>query len=114
MLHACCRSGGSTLTIGFSHAKYSRLSDVAGHARELDWNLTPQGLSWEWKILRPRLWWDLKGSHWERLANRRPKVFERLSQIDVRAHAEFLKILSAYRAKIILSVWLGVPVTKDH
>ena len=70
--------------------------------------------SWAWKVLRPRLIWDLKRTFWQQLAERRPRLYHGLDQVDVSAHASLLASLSSYHAKVICRVWAGIPMTRQH
>ena len=51
---------------------------------------------------------------WKMLAERRPRLYHGLDQVDVLSHSTFLAGLKSYHEKIILRVWAGMPMTRQH
>ena len=118
-----CEDWGTFLGNWTSWVRNSRISELRSYANSLGWSLDPTDIvtpfrmhswAWEWKVLRPRLAWDLKRTSWRQLAERRPRIYHGLDQVDVHAHANLLASLNSYHAKVIFRVWAGVPMTKQH
>ena len=103
--------------------KNSRISEIRKFATTLGWSFGVEGIvtpfrshswAWDWRVIRARLLGDLKRTHCLKLAERRPGIYAGLDTVDVKAHLAFLNTLKSYHAKIILRVWTGVPMTREH
>ena len=53
-----------------------------------------------------------KGS-FRRLEERRPRVYEGLTTVDVTQHKKLLREVSSYQASVLLRVWSGVAMTRE-
>ena len=83
--------------------RQSRWAMILKEIDRVDWKLTPLHLCIEdrelplsrpWSLLRPQILHELKKHSWKRLAERRPRPFGGLEDIDLASHTQLFKSLS--------------------
>ena len=103
--------------------KHSRLASLLRYFTTLGWEydgthvITKVGeldLRKKWSWVREDFLVIAKRDSFRRLAARRPRVFEGITDVDLVFHRKLLQSVSPYQAALLCKIWSGSAMTRAH